>query len=186
MSENENKEVIFSKKVIEFITVANEYCLFIEKTEGYPREDIIDYMLKICPLIYLKGALLPECDEDDFEIAERYVTEEHWEAVFKPLQSKFATDDLYHYAKQNDQGEYIVQEASIADNLSDVYQDLKDFIMLFQKGSIAAKQNAVAECRSLFETHWGLKIISAHRALHQIIFKETGDVNTSESAGELE
>jgi len=173
MKETDNKEVIYSKKVIEFITVANEYCLFVEKTENYTKEDILDYMLKICPLIYLKGALLPACSDDEFEIAERYVMEEHWEAVFKPLQTKLGADDTYQFAEMNDKGEYTVKEASIADNLTDVYQDLKDFVMLFQKGTTAAKQNAVAECRKLFETHWGLRIISAHKALHKALYKET-------------
>ena len=65
MKEPSDKDIVYSKNVIEFITVVNEYCLFIEKAENYSKDDIIQYMLKICPLIYLKGALLPTGEENE-------------------------------------------------------------------------------------------------------------------------
>ena len=49
---------------------------------------------------------------------------------------------------------------------------MKDFLMLYKKGTQASKENAVAECRHLFETHWGSRLTNAHRALHNIVYKE--------------
>jgi hypothetical protein len=171
MKESSEKEIVYSKSVIEFITVAHEYCLFVEKAESYPKEDILEYMLKIIPLIYLKGALLPSIDEDLDELPERFVNEEHWEKAFGDLKTKLDIDDLYYDTTVNDRNEREVLQSSIAENLTDVYQDLKDFVMLYQKNTIAAKLNAVAECSHLFETNWGLKIISAHKAIHQLVHK---------------
>ena len=49
-----------SKNVIEFLRVAHEYCLFIEKSAEKDKAKIFDFVLKIGPLLYLKGRLLPE------------------------------------------------------------------------------------------------------------------------------
>ena len=173
MKDPAKTELVYSKNVLEFITVANEYCLFVEKSENYTKEDIIHYMLKICPLIYLKGALLPISEDNEFEIPERYVTEELWESIYKPVSTKLGKDDTYWSISNNDAGEHVPLMASIADNLADIYQDLKDFIMLYSKGTHAAKENAVAECQKLYETHWGSKIVNAHKALHNVTFPES-------------
>jgi hypothetical protein len=172
MKEPSDKDIVYSKNVIEFITVVNEYCLFIEKAEDYSKDDIIQYMLKICPLIYLKGALLPAGEENEQEITERYVTEEHWESVYKAVLEKLGKDDAYWSISSTETGENMPMKFSIAENLTDIYQDFKDFIMLYQKGTHAAKENAVAECRQLFGTHWGIRLINAHKALHHIIYPE--------------
>lgn len=172
MEDKKDKDVVYSKNVIEFITVANEYCLFVEKAENYTKEDIIHYMLKICPLIYLKGSLLPASETSDFEITERYVNEEHWDLIYKSLNKVFDKDDIYYTLGFNETGEHTPVMASISDNLTDIYQDMKDFLMLYQKGTHAAKENAVAECRTLFERHWGSRLVNVHKALHNLVYKE--------------
>jgi len=65
--------------------------------------------------------------------------------------------------------------ASISEHLADVYQDLKDFVLLYQKTLMYAKQNAVYECRSLFISHWGMRIASILPALHSVAFRAEQD-----------
>jgi len=170
LTENKN-EIIYSKNIIELLTVANEYCLFTEKAEQYQKEDIIYYYLKICPLLYLKGILLPSVEECDFEITERYVTEEIWEHIFISLNKKIGQEDNFlSFNNNEDVSEKNIIKQSISEQIADIYQDLKDFIILYQKNTQAAKINAVAECYRLFATHWGNKIIKLQMALHNIIF----------------
>jgi hypothetical protein len=66
-------------------------------------------------------------------------------------------------------------KASISEHLTDVYQDLKDFVLLYQKNLAYAKQNAVFECRTLFISHWGSRIASLMPALHAIAFHNEQD-----------
>ncbi len=73
---------VYSKTVLELLTVANEYCLFLEKAENYDRQDILIFLQKVCPLIYIKSSLLPVIEIEDEEAAEHFVTEEEWEGVF--------------------------------------------------------------------------------------------------------
>jgi len=163
------EDPVASRNVLEMLTVANEFCLFVEKTEEYRQEEIIDYMQKICPLLYLKGTLLPDIEVEYPEANERYITEEQWESIFTPLRDKFAEMDQYWYHDYNDIDVNDPIKGSLADNFADIYQDLKDFVLLYQKNSHAAKENAVAELKKYFVTHWGYRLVTAHRYIHYIV-----------------
>lgn len=170
MSMTKDNDYVYSKGVLEFLTVANEYCLFTEKTEQYSKEDILHYYLKICPLLYLKGILLPSLEENDSEITERYVTEESWESIFQTLRRKLGEEDVFRNIENDQMEEKTSIKLSISEHIADVYQDMKDFVMLYQKNTHAAKENAIAGCYRLFETHWGSRIINIQMALHNIVF----------------
>ncbi len=165
-------EMIYSKNVLEMITVANEYCMFIEEIEKYKKEFILNYFQKICPLLYLKGSLLPVVEVHDEDANERYVTEEQWEFIFNSVKNLLKQDDEYWYTSTGHKNDLEPQKGSIAENLSDIYQDMKDFVLLYQKNSRAAKENAVYECKKLFEIHWGSIIIQVQKTLHQLLYKD--------------
>ncbi len=169
MKEHTPEDQSISRPVIEMITVANEYCLFFEQSEKYKRQDILTYFQKVAPLLYLKGTTLPAVQVTDTEVAERYVTEEQWEAIFKNLREQFAEVDVYFTHDHNHDS----VETSLADNMADIYQDMKDFVMLYQKNTAPARQNAVEHLRNLFHWHWGPVLLSALGAVHQILHKES-------------
>ena len=169
---NQYKEPVYSKNVLEMLTVANEFCLFIEKVENYSKEDIYNYIQKICPLLYLKGVLLPEIKVINPSANERFVIEEQWEIIFNELRNKFNPNDEYWYYNNSDISNNDLIKASLAENFADIYQDLKDFIMLYQKNTVDAKENAVFECKKLFETHWGYRLVNAHKTIHHFLFKK--------------
>lgn len=164
-----SKNKVQSRSVIEMLTVANEYCMFIEEAEKFSKEYIISYLQKVLPLLYLKCALLPEVDVDDSEPGERFVTEEQWEVTFQRLKSKLGTDDRYSYLAQHSNGESEKRKGSLSENFTDIYQDMKDFVLLYQKNTLTAQLNAVHDCRELFESHWGLRSTNALSAIHQLL-----------------
>ncbi len=77
-----------------------------------------------------------------------------------------AKDDEFYHVNYEEFNEYEAVKASLSENFTDIYQDLKDFILLYQKNSQAARQNAVHDCKALFESRWGHKILSNMRYLH--------------------
>ncbi|MFH0999369.1 MAG: DUF5063 domain-containing protein [Bacteroidota bacterium] len=158
-----------SKNVIEMITVAHEFCLFVERIESYPKEEVLVYFQKIIPLLYLKGTLLPHIEVSDDIYLERFVTAETWEIVFNDIRNKLKPNDEYWITENIDDTEAV--KASIADNLTDVYQDLKDFVILYSKNTHTAREIAVVECKNYFEIHWGKRLLSALRAIHLILHK---------------
>ena len=58
----QKSQIIFERNSVEFVTVAAEYCAFIERSEGQNRAEFVDTLLKILPLLYIKALMLPECE----------------------------------------------------------------------------------------------------------------------------
>jgi hypothetical protein len=161
-----------STGVLEFLRVAHEYCLFTEQASNKTKAEIYDFFSKIGPLLYLKGNLMPEIDPEFPEASERFVTEEEWQEIFNLLRNTFLREDEFYNVGYEDYNEYEAVKASLAENFTDIYQDLKDFVLLYQKNSQSARQNAVHDCRSLFETRWGPKVLASLRYIHFLIFKD--------------
>jgi hypothetical protein len=172
---NVNEDPVYSKKVIELLTVANDYCKFTDKADTYPKNEILLYLQKVLPLIYLKASLLPEIIVDDEEATEHFVTEETWENIFAAFREKLGSDDEYYYVDLHEKSHRDAIKASLSENLADIYQDLCDFILLYQKPHKYAKENAIRDCRNLFEARTGFALVKAHMTVHYILFKETQD-----------
>ncbi|MDT8308767.1 MAG: DUF5063 domain-containing protein [Bacteroidales bacterium] len=166
---HKSEHIVYSGKVLDMLTVANEYCHFIESSKEKPLEDVVFYLQKILPLLYLKGSLLPDVKVSDTTMNERYVTEEAWEDVFNTLHTIFNDNDAYLCIDDpfETAAEPVLEQLS--ENFADIYQDMKDFIILYQKPLTASKENAVKECRQLFGTHWGKIIVKASPVLHHLL-----------------
>jgi len=168
---------LYSRKVIDMLTVANEYCLFMENAEDYSREKVFEYLQKLLPLIYLKASLLPVIPVNDENAAEHFVTEEQWENLFNTLSIKFGGDDIYYFIDLHEKSHSDPVRASLSENLTDLYQDMKDFVLLYQKPLRSSQENAVRDCRNLFETRFGYRLVNAQQAIHHVVFPltETGN-----------
>ncbi|MCD4663901.1 MAG: DUF5063 domain-containing protein [Bacteroidales bacterium] len=174
MSEVPNHPV-YSKNVLEMLTVANEFCLFAAKVENYSKSYIINYLQKVSPLLYIKGALLPVINVENPDANERFVTEEEWESLFNEFRNKFKPDDEFWFIDDIGLGGNEPVKGSLAEHLTDIYQDLKDFILLYQKNSVDAKENAVNSLKMTFETHWGYRLVNATKTLHYLVMEDIAD-----------
>jgi hypothetical protein len=166
-SNNEDRSI--SKNVLEVITIANEICLFLEEIEKYDKQYIYLYLQKILPLLYLKGALMPYVDPVTDEIVERFVNQEEWQNIYNALKNKITSDDSFifiDYTSKNNETE----AGSISELLADIYQELKDFLLLYQKNTSTARQNAVHTCREMFEEYWGVRLMNVHKAIHMLLY----------------
>jgi hypothetical protein len=170
-----------SINVLEFLRVAHEFCLFTEKAVEKDKDEISGFFLKIGPLLYLKGKLLPEVVPEYPETTERFVTEEEWQDIFNVHRAAYNKDDEYYHVNYEEFNEFEAVKASLSENFTDIYQDLKDFILLYQKNSQAARQNAVHDCKVLFESRWGHKILSNLRYLHFLQNKSSVSDQDSDS-----
>ena len=171
----DTNEPEISRYVIEMITVANDYCLFTESIEKYTREDVLSYLQKVCPLLYVKGALLPYVNVANPEANERYITEENWEVIYKDTKAVLGKVDEFWSIGLHDNMDAKPTKYSIAEFVADVYQDMKDFLLLYQKNTKAARENAVAENRLLFLEHWGWRVIDIQRAVNYTLYKNEID-----------
>jgi hypothetical protein len=157
-------EILKNPHIPEMLTVANEFCHLTENIEHYEKEQIITVYQKMCALLYLKGCLLPPFSTEEKDAIERFVTEEQWEIIRQAIKKKFDTQDTFKYF---DDGE--IKTSEISEQLSDIYQDMKDFILLYKKSISVSQEAAVSEIIRLFKSHWGIKCIILTKVFHKII-----------------
>jgi hypothetical protein len=129
--------------------------------------------------MYLKASLLPQLDPFFEDGNEKFVTEADWTAINETLKKKFGTANDYLEVfdeKINDSEGPVV--ASISEDMADIYQDIKDFLLLYQTGTGEVMNDAVWECRMNFENFWGQKLVNSMRAIHKFIYsgEEIGKV----------
>ncbi len=174
MIENESK-VIFERNSVEFVTVAAQYCQFLENIEGMERDEFVDTILKILPLLYVKALLLPDMEVmDDEDALETCVTEETYSLMNAQLADIMGDRDDYLDVFVEDM-KYSDQPVTryISEGLADIYQDIKDFIFVFRQGVNHNMHNALVTCQENFKLYWGQKLVNTLRALHDVRFNDT-------------
>ena len=181
-------QVIFDRDVIEFVTVAAEFCKYMEQAEGKQRTTFVDTTLKILPLLYLKATLLPPCETLGEDLPEHYVTEETYEVLRMTLAGILAEKDAYLDVFMEDM-KYSDQPITryISEDLADIYQDIKDFIFVFQLGLNETMHDALAICQENFRLYWGQKLVNTLRALHEARYlqgDEEEDMDSEEDSEE--
>ena len=79
------RQIIYDKQVIEFMAVAVEFCSLLEQDNTPAREEWVDNMVKLLPLLYLKAWLLPETVPSFSEELPAFVKEEDYNRVAHTL-----------------------------------------------------------------------------------------------------
>ena len=169
-------QTIFDKNVIEFVTVAAEFCAFLERAEGMKRKAFVDTTLKILPLLYLKASMLPKCETIGDEAPETYVTEEMYEVLRINLSDILAEKDDYLevFLPEMAYSDQPIKK-NISEDLADIYQDIRDFIFVFQLGLNETMNDSLAICQENFGMLWGQKLVNTLRALHDVKYNQEPD-----------
>ena len=167
-------QVIFDRNVVEFVTVAAEFCKFLEQAETMKRDIFVDTSLKILPLLYLKAAMLPETEIIGDDAPESYVTEETYEVLRINLAGILAEKDDYLDVFIQDMV-YSDQpiKKNISEDLADIYQAIKDFIFVFQLGLYETMNDSLAICQEQFKEYWGQTLVNTLRALHDVKYRQS-------------
>jgi hypothetical protein len=173
MEEN-SENIIYSKSVIEFATVANEYCNYLESQQSLSLKQFLSTLQKLLPLLHLKTSMIPSLSDDDFETPEKYLSEVDYTFLLNKITARLGSYDSY--LEVFDPGMQFSEtpiESSIAENLCDIYQDLKDFIFAYRMGTNEIMNDALCECKKNFEEYWGQKLVNGLRAIHSLLFSDS-------------
>jgi hypothetical protein len=121
------------------------------------------------PLLYLKASLVPETDTVNEDAPEISVTEEDYNYIVSKLYDVYLTNDAYlEVFLQDMKYSETPITASISEDLADIYQDLKNFITIFERGITENMNDALYVCMENFKTYWGQKLTNVLRALHSL------------------
>lgn len=180
MSDINLNKIVYSKNVIEFITVANEYCNFLESADNFESYDFISRLQKILPLLYLKTSLLPEFESVSDDELEKFVTELDYNIIQQKVLKLTAGND--DYQEVFEAGMQFSEEsitASISENLVDIYQDLKDLVLSYRTLNEEVMLQSLSECQINYMQFWGQKLVNCLRAIHNVIYN-TADKDSDE------
>jgi len=166
-----SEEVIYSKNILEFVTVAKEYCVFVENVKDEIKFDFIYKSQKLLSLIYVKASLIPDIKKTFDDYTEKFVSEDDWNNLQQQIAKKFGSHEIFL-----DVLEPIMQYSddtisiSLSEIFADIYQDLMNFITLYRIGTNEQMNDAVWECKNNFEQYWGPRLLSGLTAIHSILY----------------
>ncbi|MFA5329988.1 MAG: DUF5063 domain-containing protein [Prolixibacteraceae bacterium] len=181
MRDEELNSIVYSKNVIEFITVANEFCSFLEHSEDMESTDFLSRLQKLLPFLYLKTSLLPRFESGSEDDLEKFVTEMDYNVILqKVLDHTGANDDYQEVFLSGMQFSETALTSSISENVADIYQDIKDLVMSFRTLNEDVMEQALSEMQTNFEQIWGQKLVNCLRAVHNVIYRENTDDDESD------
>lgn len=164
--------IVYSKNVIEFVTVANEFCLLLETSAKISKIEFIQTAQKLLPLLYLKACLLPKNETELEEEIEKFVSESDWAFIHSSVQAKMGAHDEYLEVFEEDM-EYSETPVitSVSENFADIYQDLKDFLTSYRIGTMDVMNEALWDLNNSFYQHWGQNLVNSLRFMHSLVAK---------------
>lgn len=165
--ENTIDTALLGRETIEFLTVAKQFCTFVENSEGMQRRLFVDTMLKLLPLLYVKTLMLGKAEHVDDACPETFVTEDSYEVIRLNIASIMGELDDYLDVFMDDM---VYSDkpilATISENIADIYQDIRDTVFAFQLEYEDNMKEALATCIDNFDYTWGQKLVNVMRALH--------------------
>lgn len=163
-------ETIGQEEAIQsFEASARHYCGVIEQVDRLP---ILEFLTTIQPLLadlYLKALSLPDVSPRSADIATR-IDHDAWARVFDSIISTLGHRHAYWTVfDPMDPDDHESIYCSLADDLADIYRDVKEGLL--QIGEPSARNADVAwEWRFGFQNHWGQHAVSAIQAVHSLLY----------------
>lgn len=184
MSELGTNQIIYSKNVVEFVTVANEFCMSIESVSQFTPAENLDRLQKLLPLLYLKASVLPKTESVIDDELEKFVSELDYNMLHQKWLQLLGENDSFHEVfDPNIQFGEETMRASLSENLLDVYQSLKNFITAYSIGNEDVMNDSLVECIFHFEEFWGQQLVNVLRAVHALLYSGI-DLSESENNNE--
>ena len=147
-----------------FAEIAQRYCSWAESPFGESRDEMLTARRLLAEL---HRAAIDLPDMGPGEDTEDAVSADGWAAV-RGRFLRLPVDGYWDVFNPLEEEAPVFN--SLADDLSDIYRDLKEGLLLYARGQVV---EAVWEWRFNFEIHWGAHLTGAQRAVHAYFSNET-------------
>ncbi len=168
-----NKSGVYAAEVLEFVRLANDYCTWLEESEQQNSVQFIKKAVKMLPEIYRSILEIQETEPVLEGGNEKFVSEQDWSGIFQKILHQLGQHNSYlRLADDQEFDRSDLVTHTISEDLSDIYQDLKDFIYQFRQGVEEIMNDSIWEVMSNFEQYWGVKLLNSLKALHSLYVKK--------------
>ncbi|MFO8236583.1 MAG: DUF5063 domain-containing protein [Bacteroidales bacterium] len=166
-------EFLEHKDITEFISLAGQYCTFVENTNNFEKVAYIQKSLSLLSSLYFYALKLPDPGDTTFETPEKFVSEMEWNEIYNKVKLKLGYhDDYLDVFDPVSKEEGDVSIVSLADNFADIYQDLKNFIVAYGLENEDLMVSSLWDLLYNFQEYWGIKLLNALRVLHRLYYSE--------------
>lgn len=171
MLKSDVEKIVYNKHVLDFVTIAVEVCAFLEDETSLPRDKWVDRLLKMLPLLYVKALLLPDTDPMEEDPLATFVREVDYSRVTNKVTEIMGEEDVFLEVFLEDM-KYSETPVTtfISESIADIYQDIRDFVSIYQFGLEAQMNDAICQCKENFRLFWGQKLVNVLRPLHAVLF----------------
>ena len=170
MTTNERFAVEFQT---DFLNIFHGFCLFIENDEVNDVKQFLQLLRKHLLAIYNSGLMLsPNVIPDDKDYPEQVLSHE-LKARMKFISERLVNNRYYWEVfdpADNNDNEAVCGD--LIDDIEDIYEDIKNSLLLFDLNTEDAKATAMWQFESQYRTHWGDHCINALRACHYFLAKK--------------
>lgn len=166
---------IYRRDVLDFVTVATEFCRQLEQCEGSERGEFARMLQQLLPMLYLKATMVEEVEEG-LGFVEDIVTEDDYEYVRHQMKliMRDADDYLDVFCEDFRYSDAPVL-CTVSESLADCYQSLRNMVEAFRQGHDEAMEVALYDCIMDFNERWGQLLLGALRAIHELLASGTVD-----------
>jgi hypothetical protein len=166
-------DALLAPKNKEFVLLCRKYCEYLERL---PDKEILNFwevQLQMLSAIY-KGVLeLPVVETRYSYEADKFVTEKAYNKVLKGLSELIGELDAFpDFSDLSYPGSAKMVTVNLSELLTDVYQELKDFVLLYETETLENMNDALIECAETFGEYWGVKLLTSLRIIHVNLYQQ--------------
>ncbi|MDR2040644.1 MAG: DUF5063 domain-containing protein [Bacteroidales bacterium] len=165
-------ESLIAPQTKEFIKTCRKYFEYLETLPDKKITDFWGVQLNMLSEIYNGVFSLPEIEARYSSDVDKFVNEKSYNKIFTSLLAYIgALDSFPDFSDLSHPGALKVMDVSLSEILTDVYQEIKDFVLLYETGTLENMNDAIAECAETFGQYWGVKLLSALRIMHVNLYQ---------------
>jgi Domain of unknown function (DUF5063) len=169
MSAQPEKAEIFHR----FHKTASDFCAVVDSAPKSGRDEFVLTIYRLLPSLIGEAMRLPDAElsEGDYQ-THAEMSNEQWRQLYQTLQEKLGNWDRY-WQVFDPTKETEAITGSLADDIADIYRDLKNGLVPFDSGS-ASLDGTIWGWRLLFYSHWGAHAMDALRTIHFLVGEKLG------------
>lgn len=160
---------VYSEETLALVRAANETAIFLEELKGKNGRAFISEAIKHLSEVYYTMLRVEDKEAVLESGLELTVSEQDWAEIFHQIAATLGSHN--EFLRPAEEGEFDDSDLvthSISEDLSDVYQELKDFTSQFSRGVEELMNDAVWEVKARFFEHWGKKLLRVLSSLHDL------------------
>lgn len=155
----------------ELVAAARAYCELIDRVAELAPDELLDSIASLLPRLHAAVQELPKSRADGplhtcVDLETRFT-------LFRRIHNRLGERDPYWMEYDHAlMGQ--LQSGSLADDLTDIYFDLRRGLERLEEGSPAAYSRAVRDWSRSYNLHWGEHLVHAERHLDHLMHARRG------------